>query len=337
MEPLVQSSRRGHSFGAPIGGGSKSQLIMVPHATIFPDPETELPTFNSNSILCSLHRIPNISEWFLYSDDDTILTRRDSSINAWWDSEHEAQRLYLTHGRGVHRRRPRLANNWEEALTYMSGLLDEVKDREPENTTGRMPRSARHIRRYTSDPQLCKPTAIYGRPSIENSTSRHPLLPLPSRASTMPGAAVTAAPLPDAISRRHHKGLMRYYARPQHMPVLMSRDLIFELEHRWPAEFERTRRHRLRLGEELELNFFYHHYLRIQQFAVTAMSSDLVEFLYMQNCAGHRGELRCGRILSDSKVRFATFNDDATNRQEFSMGLGSLHKLLTARFGTFAQ
>lgn len=61
--------------------------------------------------------------------------------------------------------------------------------------------------------------------------------------------------------------MLRHYARPQHMPVLMSRDLVREMEATWPGEFARTRSHRLRLGQELELNFLYHHYLRASRFA----------------------------------------------------------------------
>ena len=142
--------------------------------------------------------------------------------------------------------------------------------------------------------------------------------------------------LPDAVYRRHTRGRMRYYSRPQHMPVLMSRDLIFELERRFPLEFQRTRQHRLRLGDELELNFFYNHYLRAEQFPISTVPSSRIEFTYAQRCAGSKGEMWCARHINNAKVDFATFNDDATSREKLDDGLAALRKVLTARFGSFA-
>ena len=121
------------------------------------------------------------------------------------------------------------------------------------------------------------------------------------------------------------------------MPVLMSRDLLFELEARWPADFQRTRAHRLRLGQELELNFFYNHFLRAEQFPVSPMESSRVTFTYAQNCAGDKGEMRCARAFSNPRVDFATFNDDATSRKELDAGLAALRKMLVVRLGSFAE
>ena len=128
---------------------------------------------------------------------------------------------------------------------------------------------------------------------------------------------------------------MRYYARPQHMPVLMATDLVAEMEARWPVDFQRTRRHQLRLGDELELNFLYHHYLRVEQFAVIAMGSAQVHFAYAQRCAKPEGTIKCSRHLASKAVNFVTFNDDATDRQELQAGLANLHRLLRVKFGTF--
>ncbi len=49
-------------------------LELVYHEDLFPDP-THLPTFCSRAIECHLHRIANLSERFLYFNDDVMLWR----------------------------------------------------------------------------------------------------------------------------------------------------------------------------------------------------------------------------------------------------------------------
>lgn len=50
-------------------------LTIIDHKTIFKDYERELPTFNSISIESCLFRIPNLSENFVYFNDDFFLMR----------------------------------------------------------------------------------------------------------------------------------------------------------------------------------------------------------------------------------------------------------------------
>lgn len=50
------------------------RIRIVPHAQIFPDPSV-LPTFNSHAIEACLHRIPGLSDNFLYFNDDVFLGR----------------------------------------------------------------------------------------------------------------------------------------------------------------------------------------------------------------------------------------------------------------------
>ena len=151
-------------------------------------------------------------------------------------------------------------------------------------------------------------------------------------------AASAAAPRKRGHPRnplRHEPGLLRFYARPQHMPVLFSRDLIEELERRWPREFRRTRANRLRLGDEIELNFFSHHYLRVSRFPVVPVPSSRVEFLFAHRCAKAEGASRCRKLLRSTWSDFVTFNDDATKRETLEKGLAVLHRLLREQFGTF--
>jgi hypothetical protein len=48
------------------------KVTIVDHQEIFPD-KSHLPTFNSQAIECNLHRIPNLSEKFIYFNDDVLL------------------------------------------------------------------------------------------------------------------------------------------------------------------------------------------------------------------------------------------------------------------------
>lgn len=50
------------------------KIIWVDHSEIFPDPES-LPTFNSHSIESCIHRIRDLSEQFIYLNDDFILSQ----------------------------------------------------------------------------------------------------------------------------------------------------------------------------------------------------------------------------------------------------------------------
>ncbi len=47
------------------------KIHLVKHSEIFPD-KSHLPTFNSHSIECHLHRIPNLTEHFIYMNDDVF-------------------------------------------------------------------------------------------------------------------------------------------------------------------------------------------------------------------------------------------------------------------------
>lgn len=51
---------------------SDNKIVWVNHETIFPDPSV-LPNFNSHAIEACLHRIPDLSENFIYLNDDFVL------------------------------------------------------------------------------------------------------------------------------------------------------------------------------------------------------------------------------------------------------------------------
>jgi hypothetical protein len=57
-------------------------IHIVTHDAIFPD-QDDLPTFNSHAIECCLHRIPGLSENFIYFNDDVFL-RHETTLNTYF-------------------------------------------------------------------------------------------------------------------------------------------------------------------------------------------------------------------------------------------------------------
>jgi hypothetical protein len=51
---------------------SHPKITIVDHKEIFKNP-SDLPTFNSQALESNLHRIPNLSEYFIYFNDDVFL------------------------------------------------------------------------------------------------------------------------------------------------------------------------------------------------------------------------------------------------------------------------
>lgn len=62
-----------------------SNVFIVDHKTIFEGYEQYLPTFNSRSIETLLYRIPNLSEHFIYLNDDMMLINETKSSDFFID------------------------------------------------------------------------------------------------------------------------------------------------------------------------------------------------------------------------------------------------------------
>ncbi len=94
-------------------------ISLVSHEAIFPDP-LNLPTFNSHAIELHLHRIPGLSRYFIYFNDDVFLGRPvdrsvfmapDGMRQIWLDTWHLPTNPY---GGPVH----------DRAYAYTQSLLD---------------------------------------------------------------------------------------------------------------------------------------------------------------------------------------------------------------------
>ena len=70
------------------------RITIVEHLDIWEDPSL-LPTFDSNKIDCHFHRIPGLSDDFLYFNDDMMLTRPLSLYGDLWNSTAKETIFYL--------------------------------------------------------------------------------------------------------------------------------------------------------------------------------------------------------------------------------------------------
>ena len=71
---------------------SHPRIRVVHHADLFDDPATQLPTFNSYAIETVLHRIPGLSNFFLYLNND-FLVGRPLARTDFWALPEEAPRM----------------------------------------------------------------------------------------------------------------------------------------------------------------------------------------------------------------------------------------------------
>lgn len=56
-----------------LNGHNMKNVSVITHKSIFRDTLEDLPVFNSNAIECQIHNIPNLSEHFIYFNDDCIV------------------------------------------------------------------------------------------------------------------------------------------------------------------------------------------------------------------------------------------------------------------------
>ena len=69
MPSWMHLDRNGHH----VGGDGIPSLTLIRHTLLFGQHRSHLPTFNSQAIECHLHRIPDLSETFIYMNDDFFI------------------------------------------------------------------------------------------------------------------------------------------------------------------------------------------------------------------------------------------------------------------------
>jgi stealth protein CR2/Stealth-like protein len=100
-----------------------ARTVRVVHHDEFIQAE-HLPTFNSFAIVSNLHRLPGLSERFIYVEDDRLFGRGIAPED-FWDPEGRT-RVYEAWRSSPDARRQREPglSPWNLALAYSNGLLD---------------------------------------------------------------------------------------------------------------------------------------------------------------------------------------------------------------------
>ena len=78
----------------------KEKIKLIHHSIIFRGYEKYLPTFNSLTIETLLHKIPNLSEKYIYFNDDFFLLRQTKILD-FFDNEIPVSSGYLTHTNSI--------------------------------------------------------------------------------------------------------------------------------------------------------------------------------------------------------------------------------------------
>ena len=106
-------------------------LQVVNHSEIIP--KENLPTFNSRAIEMYLHHIPNLTENYLYANDDIIITK-DLSKSYYFD-QNEVPYVYLTNIQINNNetnidKLTHISNAFMCGLNFNSLILDEITKKE---------------------------------------------------------------------------------------------------------------------------------------------------------------------------------------------------------------
>ncbi|KAL7715630.1 hypothetical protein QTN25_006728 [Entamoeba marina] len=94
------------------------QLEIIYHHQIFPDPK-QLPNFNSAAIESNFHRIPGLSECFIYLNDDFFV---HNPVDKSFFVESDGRPIVYSTKKNVPRSEPH--NFWARQLRYTSVILN---------------------------------------------------------------------------------------------------------------------------------------------------------------------------------------------------------------------
>lgn len=101
----------------PTWAANDRQIIGITHESIFPHID-DLPTFNAFAIEACLHRVPGLSEHFIYFNDDVFLLR-PVKIEDFFPSENEVSVFVSRHDIPVH---------WSENLRPVEYSMLNVRE-----------------------------------------------------------------------------------------------------------------------------------------------------------------------------------------------------------------
>lgn len=102
-----------------------TKIHVVRHSEIFDDPENQLPTFNSVAIESCLHRIPGLSEKFIYLNDDMFVLQEWNRDDFF---QGDTPIVNVQNNELAHTPYPDVTKiySYDQAWNYMHDILDRT-------------------------------------------------------------------------------------------------------------------------------------------------------------------------------------------------------------------
>jgi len=228
---------------------SHPRLRLVYHRDVFPD-KSHLPSFNSRAIESHIFRIPNISERYIYLNDDFFFCCRPLSLDDFMSIQKEVED------------KDEGGNN-ESIESKRTSLNEEVLKTRDVMTMMKSRRTTLKVKTRVYLDEIL---------SAEDDYETY-------RYNWMRGAIELANRL---LNERYGTVRKRNYFR--HVPRLMSVKKQHDMHAIWENELQETSRHRIRLPWDVHPLFLYFHYvieeekLQLQQQQQSnAMVDDMIE------------------------------------------------------------
>ncbi|XP_045210744.2 N-acetylglucosamine-1-phosphotransferase subunits alpha/beta-like [Mercenaria mercenaria] len=260
------------------------RVSIVQHSDIFKN-KSHLPTFNSLAIEAHIHRIPGLSKHFVYMNDDFFFLNKV-----------ELDDFYTNETGFKLRFNEMKISECSKKCTYPS-LNNGICDTECNKS------------KCDWDGGDCNISGSNTRQSFDNILNRLP---------PFSGAVVYTMLI-------YNKEFGSVYGKiPAHVPYIIDKTLMNELQNRLPEEWDRTSASKIRTQHCFLYAFAYYHYLMRHQrrkpgditIATTIENHDDYSYSATGNATGLDNALRI--LLRNKKKKFGCINDHMTldNKEE---------------------
>lgn len=251
---------------------SNPRVKIVTHSEIYRD-KTALPTFSSPSIELNLHHISNLSDYFIYLNDDVFF----GSPVFPNDFMTESRTQYLF-------------TSWRVPQCSSKCISEEKAV-----IVGRYSMLGNGLCDFGCNTELCR--FDFGDCAVSNDTFDSFQRPGSKSEDTYRDSLVTTNL--ELIRMFGYKGR----DVPAHMPHLMNRRVLEMIERNMTRQFNETMHHRFRESSDLQYAFLYFHYLDM---AGSFLFEDPIVTFWKQIDIDHDDELNQNELNTLNQICFGT-------------------------------
>nr|XP_057919905.1 N-acetylglucosamine-1-phosphotransferase subunits alpha/beta-like isoform X2 [Doryrhamphus excisus] len=271
---------------------SNPRLSIVTHKEIFLN-HSHLPTFSSRAIESHLHRIPGLSQKFLYLNDDMMLGK-DIWLDDFYTSS-DVQKVYVTttvlpcarncpgtlieNGKcnpncnnaacdwdgGDCKAKQRSRRNvglWGGSTT-IGGELPQANTPEATNQKQTLPLKLPILSLDESEDKGGPNVKASGTDKAEDAEDLQRVLLFESNSAAIGRKLLSSfSESLRFVDRLYNRKFgIKSRKSPAHTPHLFDKSIIQELKDTFPKEFERTSSNKLRHSDDMQMSFSYYYFL----------------------------------------------------------------------------